>query len=97
MIIHIDSEYKCHTVNDGTMTAVEIDEFDGKCKEYIEGYRFVPAGSTWVREDGMKFHGKMKSPWKPLNELDEAQREYERLEAEDMREALALLGVTLDG
>ena len=97
MIVYIDADFKCHSADDGTMSAVETDFFDGKCQAFIEGFRFVPAGSTWVRKDGMKFHGKMKAPWKPLNELDEAQREYERLEAEDMREALALLGVTLDG
>ena len=76
--IYIDSEFKCHISNDGTMTAVETDFFDGKCDAYIEGYRFVPGGKTWVREDGMEFSGEMVAPWKPWQELDEAQREYER-------------------
>ena len=76
--IYMDSEYKCHITNDGTMTAVETAAFDGKCDAYIEGYRFVPAGKTWVREDGGVFTGEMVSPWKPWDELDEAQREYER-------------------
>lgn len=95
--IYIDSDFKCHVTNDGNMAVVETDFFDGKCTEYIEGYRFVPAGSTWIREDGEVFEGEMIAPWKPWNELDEAQREYERQEAADMRAALALLGVTLDG
>lgn len=76
--IYIDSEFKCHISNDGTMTAVETDFFDGKCDAYIEGYRFVPGGKTWIREDGVEFAGEMVAPWKPWGELDEAQREYER-------------------
>ena len=76
--IYIDSEFKCHISNDGTMTAMETDFFDSKCDAYIEGYRFVPGGKTWVREDGMEFSGEMIAPWKPWQELDEAQREYER-------------------
>lgn len=75
--IYIDSEFKCHISNDGTMTAVETDFFDGKCDTYIEGYRFVPEGKTWVREDGVEFSGEMIAPWKPWDELDAAQREYE--------------------
>ena len=53
--IYIDSEFKCHSVNDGTMTAVETDFFDGKCPAFVEGYRFVPTGETWTREDGESF------------------------------------------
>ena len=76
--IYIDSEFKCHTSNDGTMTTVETDFFDGKCDEFVEGYRFVPTGQSWTREDGAVFHGEMAAPWKPWQELDKAQREYER-------------------
>ena len=76
--IYIDSEYRCHTGNDGTMTAVETDFFDGKCDVYIEGYRFVPAGAEWTRPDGVTFAGEMIAPWKDWRELDAAQREYER-------------------
>ena len=36
----------------------------------------------------------MLCPWRDYNELDVAQREYERQQLEDMRAALALLGVT---
>lgn len=75
--IYIDSEFKCHIANDGTMTAVETDFFDGKCDAYIEGYRFIPSGKTWVRDDGVEFSGEMIAPWKPWAELDAAQREYE--------------------
>ena len=78
MIIYIDSDYKCHTTTADGLTAVETNYFDGKCAAYIEGYRFVPNGSTWVRSDGAIFQGEMVAPWKPWDELDAAQREYER-------------------
>lgn len=76
--IYIDSKFKCHVSNDGTMTTVETNFFDGKCDAYVEGYRFVPNGETWTRSDGEVFHGEMISPWKDYAELDNAQREYER-------------------
>lgn len=97
MEIYIDSKFKCHVKNDGSMTEVETDFFDGKCPEYIEGYRFVPQGAVWVREDGTEFKGEMITAWKPYKELDEAQREYERLLMEDMKNALHILGVSVDG
>lgn len=82
--IYIDSEFKCHTVNDGTMTAVETAFFDGKCANFVEGYRFVPSGESWTRSDGVVFHGEMVAPWMDYSELEAAQKQYERmmLEAE---------------
>ena len=44
--IYIDSDFKCHITDDGTMRAVETDFFDQKCDAFIEGYRFVPAGES---------------------------------------------------
>ena len=61
--IYIDTENKCHIYNDGTMTAVETDFFDGKCDAFVEGYLCGP--------------GKMIAPWKPYSELAAAQRQYE--------------------
>lgn len=97
MKIYIDSDFKCHVADDGTMTAVETEFFDGKCDEFIEGYRYVPAGESWTRSDGVVFAGEMIAPWKDYAELDAAQREYEREQMEDMREALRVLGVNVDG
>jgi hypothetical protein len=34
--IYIDSDFKCHVTNDGTMKAVETEFFDGNCG-YTEG------------------------------------------------------------
>ena len=82
--IYIDTEFKCHVANDGTMAAVETDFFNGKSAAYIEGYRFVPSGAEWTRSDGVAFRGEMISPWKPWEELDAAQRAYERELAETL-------------
>lgn len=76
--IYIDSDFKCHTSNDSTMTAVETDFFDGKCDAFVKGYCFVPFGSEWTRPDGAIFEGEMIAPWKPYSELNEAQRNYEK-------------------
>ena len=76
--IYIDSSFKCHTSAAEWLTTIETDAFDGKCDAYIEGYRFIPAGQTWTRADGVIFTGEMIAPWKPWAELDTAQREYER-------------------
>ena len=89
--IYIDSEFKCHITDDGTMTAVETDFFDGKCDTLIEGYRFVPSGESWTREDGEVFEGEMIAPWVDYSELDAAQRAWETEKLADAENALAIL------
>lgn len=84
MQIYIDADFKCYTALKEGRTALETDFFEGKCAAYIEGYRFVPEGSTWVREDGTVFSGEMVTPWKPWEELDAVQREYEREQYNDL-------------
>lgn len=86
MKIYIDNDYKCHTSSGEGLTAVETDAFDGKCRQYIEGYRFVPAGQTWTREDGQVFTGEMIAPWQDYEILSEfqevAQDEQDKATAE---------------
>ena len=96
MTIYIDREYKCHTSPADGLTAVETDAFDGKCRQYIEGYRFVPAGEIWTREDGQVFIGGMVAPWRPYEILAEFQAIYEEEQAKkaDMAAALEILGVS---
>lgn len=69
MIIYLDSDFICHLTNDGTMQEVETNAFDGKNKEYIEGYRYIPEGQTWTRADGAVFHGLMIAPAKDYNRI----------------------------
>lgn len=93
--IYIDSDFKCHVSDDGTMTAAETDFFDGKCDAMIEGYRFVPAGQSWTRSDGAVFRGEMIAPWKPWEELDGQQRVYERELLRQYEQALAEIEAAL--
>lgn len=80
--IYVDAEFKCHVINDGTMTAVETSFFDGKCDTFIEGYRLVPEDRTWTREDGKIFGGGMIAPWQNFNLLAAYQAQYEIMQAE---------------
>ena len=100
MTIYIDHDYKCYVSAADGRRAIETDAFDGKCAEWIESYRFVPAGETWTREDGEVFTN-MVAPWKDLGEAYAAQTAYveqqlstAQAQAADMQAALNVLGVT---
>ena len=90
MTIYIDSEYKCHVSPGEGLTAVETDSFNGKCRQYIEGYRFVPTGQVWTREDGQVFEGEMVVPWREYELLAELQALYEEEQARQADMAAAL-------
>ena len=96
MTIYIDNDYKCHTSPGEGLTAVETDAFAGKCRQFIEGYRFVPAGESWTREDGQAFCGEMIAPWRDYKILAELQALYgeEQARQADMAAALDVLGVS---
>lgn len=91
MTIYIDTDYKCHVSPAEGLTPVETEAFDGKCQTYIEGCRYVPSGSSWTRSDGVEFQGEMISPWKPWQELDEAQREHEQAQYQTLTAQLAAM------
>lgn len=95
MTIYIDSDYKCYISPADGLTAVDTNVFDNKCRQFIEGYRFVPTGESWTREDGQVFHGEMVAPWQPYEILVEFQAIYEEEKAKqaDMAAALEVLGV----
>lgn len=78
--IYVDSDFKCHVTNDGAMTAVETDFFDDKCDAFVEGYYYdIKQGAIY--------------PWVDYNELDNAQREYERQLIATYEESLNVVGV----
>ena len=77
MNIYIDSEFKCHTTNDGTRRAFDVSFFNNKCTEFIEGYRYIPNGETWER-DGLTYRGELFTPWKPYEILTEIQTAVNR-------------------
>lgn len=97
MTIYIDDDYKCYVSAADGRRAVETDAFNGKCAEWIESFRFVPAGETWTREDGEVFTG-MMAPWKDLGEAYAAQTAYVAAQNTQYEAALAeieaALGVT---
>lgn len=95
MTIYIDADFKCHTAPGEGLTAVETDAFDGKCRQYIEGYRFIPAGERLIDPDGSFFSGEMVAPWRDYELLAEFQAIYEEEQTKqaDMAAALEILGV----
>lgn len=84
-IIYLDDDYRCFTQPGEGRREVETEEFDGRTEEDINRFRYIPDGESWRRGDGVVFHGIMVAPAK-----DDVP------EIEDMRAALALLGVTDD-
>ena len=98
MTIYIDGDYKCYVSEADGRRAVETNYFDGKCTEFIEGYRYVPSGETWTRTDGQAFSGEMIAPWKDLSEAYAAQAAYVTAQNTQYEAALteieAALGVT---
>ena len=98
MTIYIDSDYKCHVFAAEGRRAVETDAFNGKCPEWIESFRFVPAGEIWVESNGVMFHGEMVAPWKDLSDAYAAQAAYVTAQNAQYEAALAeieaALGVT---
>ena len=91
MTIYIDSDFKCYTSPGDGLTAVETDVFDGKCSQLIEGYRFIPVGCTWVREDGEVFHGEMIAPWRDYSILSEFQEVAQEEQAKATEEIAAIV------
>ena len=51
------------------MIAIETNYFDGKSDVYIEGYRYIPEGQTWIRSDGVEFQGLMISAAKDYDRI----------------------------
>lgn len=96
MTIYIDDDYKCYTSAADGRRAIETNTFDGKCDEWIESYRFVPAGETWVRGDGEVFTN-MTAPWKDLSEAYVAQADYLAQQNRQYEAALTEIEAALGG
>ena len=91
MRIYLDADYVSHVGDDGGGAYTPWEDTDGffagKCKTFIEGFRVVPEGATWAREDGEVFAGQMIAPAVDVILLlatqwayDEMRPELERLE-----------------
>ena len=82
MKIYLDEDFRCHASGGEGLREVETDFFDGKCPEFIAGYRFIPAGESWTREDGTVFTGEMATPVRDYAGLEEIQSAVNRVQAE---------------
>ena len=91
MTIYIDRDFKCYTESAAGRTAVETCAFAGKCRQYIEGYRFVPSGQSWAREDGQVFRGEMIAPWRDYGILSEFQEVAQEEQAKATEEIAAIV------
>lgn len=95
MKIYIDNDFRCHLLPGDGLAHAESGFFDGKCTAYTEGYRYIPAGESWTREDGTVFAGEMIAPAEDSRLLETAQASYEEALAAnaDALAALEILGV----
>lgn len=82
MKVYIDSDFLCHVSAGDGLREVETDFFTGKCAAFIEGYRFVPAGETWTRKDGVVFSGEMVAPVRDYAVLEAIQSAVDQVQAE---------------
>ena len=95
MELYIDSQYKCHVSSGEGLREMNVDFFEGKCKIFIEGYRYIPVGESWTRPDGVVFTGEMIAPAEDSRILEAAQTAYEEAldKNADALAALEVLGV----
>lgn len=96
MTIYIDNDYKCYVSAADGRRAIETDAFNGKCAEWIESFRFVPAGETWTRGDGEVFKGEMAAPWKDLGSAYAAQTAYAAAQNTQYEAALTEIEAALE-
>lgn len=80
--IYIDSDFLCYAAAGDGLQEIETDFFDGKCAAFIEGYRFIPAGESWTRGDGVVFTGEMAAPVTDYAGLEEIQSAVDRERSE---------------
>ena len=85
--IYLDSDFKCHAIDTGGLNPVETDAFDGKCDNFIEGYRFIPDSKSWTRQDGTVFYGEMIAPFMDYRILSAYQEQYKE-SATELQDAL---------
>lgn len=62
MKIYIDENYICSAEAADSKREFEVEFFDDKEASLISGYRYVPTGETYTREDGVQFEGEMITP-----------------------------------
>ena len=91
-MIYLDDDFEAHTEQDAENTRMPWEDtegfFAGKCAEFIDGYRVVPEGETWVRNDGREFTGLMITPTVNPAALQALQAEADKLTIADLDAAV---------
>lgn len=81
-MIYLDADFMAYPRQNEAETLTPWEDADGffagKCDAFIEGYRVIPEGETWEREDGNTFSGLMISPAVNLAELSAVQAVYDK-------------------
>lgn len=87
--VDLNNDFKCYASNAGTMREIDLEFFDEKCKAFIEGFCCIPSTDAAGNEIYTVF------AWREFSLLEEFQRQYEELIAQqaDMKAALAVLEV----
>ena len=67
------------------MREFDLPFFDGKCAEFVEGYRYVPSGETWTRKDGQTFKGEMIAPCRDYSQISEIQSAVDRAQTQSQQ------------
>ena len=98
MVVYIDADYRVHTESGEGLEVMETTVFDGMPEPVIDCHRYVPGGRQWRRPDGITIHGEFIQMCVSAQELDAAQRQYEREQLAAYEQALseieAALGVS---
>ena len=91
MTIYIDTDFRCHVSDGEGRRAFEVEFFNDRCKAFIEGYHYVPAGESWTRTDGVVFSGEMISPATDYAKLAATQGGYDERDAAAVEELAAVI------
>lgn len=90
--IYLDKEFRCYAKeNSNTIQSVETNFFDNKCAAFIEGYRYIPSGQSWTRNDGEVFNGEMVSPIKDYSIIESVQKLYDEVDISEKENRIASL------
>ena len=94
-MIYLDENFMAHPEQDTETTRVPWADgngfFAGKCGAFIEGYRVVPGGRTWTRQDGAEFAGLMIAPMENPAALQAMQAEADGVTIAELDQAVVEL------
>lgn len=90
MTYYFDNNYCLHVSPEEGYQAWKDENhfFEGKCKDFIEGYRVVPTGHTWESEEGIVYSGLMIAPFVDYVKLNAIQYKYDKEKAIQNREIM---------